>query len=713
MPNIPTLSLSTQTPRRFAAEPVETSSTERRQKVHTEIPEAAKDDNSSRHGSPSNPQEESKPRRFQPEPLETVTRSKRDHTKLSPPPGNAKGLLGKEQSKEQSVPPYVESSIPDIQSKQEETAKFYGKQPGESLSQGPVRKFKVEELETTTKSRRKPQRASENESADNDELGVPGSAPKDEGKPARRFKPEPIETVTKSSKETARIQDSESAQAENGPPTPQGGVSRRKFAPQLVETTKRKRKSGDSGPAVRVSDKTDVSPGDQHLDRRNINHLQLDTAHLSFDQDDHSIPSFDGQGHRQYRLLGTSPTRSHSAARQHSFVVPALEPIESSESDESKCPSLSTSPSISDKSSVSAKRLDKSTDEMMSGHLLEVASRAAEKQLREQAMAAFPNDDFHEPVDHYAVDRDSEVSDTESDALLSERYQGPTRRDSAAEADLAFAEMRRHAKRGGLGSGRRPSRANIHAPTQKSAAAVANRTTKPPQIIGGWQRDTGLEPMRNAACPPMLGRDLQFPRFLSPQATKLDVDQHPDILLHQSDEGGGLWKGFCVAGDQGMYQDQVASGLHTPRKAPDQEYENVSTAQQKGKLEVSGLDSMLSVEATIDLEFSDDFVTQVYNYLSLGYPTVARKFDSELSKISNISTSELRGDDDQQDAKGFVGLAEGSGAAKDVVINGKCARWKALRLYIREWARQHPDMGGAGFGLDAWGVRARRGSWAF
>ena len=45
----------------------------------------------------------------------------------------------------------------------------------------------------------------------------------------------------------------------------------------------------------------------------------------------------------------------------------------------------------------------------------------------------------------------------------------------------------------------------------------------------------------------------------------------------------------------------------------------------------------------------------------------------------------------------------------------KPPRWRALKLYIREWARQHPSFDD-GFGEDenplAWGVRARRGSWA-
>jgi len=121
---------------------------------------------------------------------------------------------------------------------------------------------------------------------------------------------------------------------------------------------------------------------------------------------------------------------------------------------------------------------------------------------------------------------------------------------------------------------------------------------------------------------------------------------------------------------------------------------------------------MLVLEQEIDHEFHDGFVTQVYNYLSLGYPALARNFDYELSKISRIPIEELRRDDQLADVKGYVGVPEGSGVNEDGVTGGKCMRWMALRLYIREWARQKSKMTGSDDGVDAWGTRARRGSWA-
>ncbi|KAJ9652312.1 hypothetical protein H2201_009228, partial [Coniosporium apollinis] len=64
--------------------------------------------------------------------------------------------------------------------------------------------------------------------------------------------------------------------------------------------------------------------------------------------------------------------------------------------------------------------------------------------------------------------------------------------------------------------------------------------------------------------------------------------------------------------------------------------------------------SLWSTVSTIDEEFDDGFITQVYNYLSLGYPSLARKFDEELSRISGTSITELRQDDALANARGYI-----------------------------------------------------------
>jgi hypothetical protein len=125
----------------------------------------------------------------------------------------------------------------------------------------------------------------------------------------------------------------------------------------------------------------------------------------------------------------------------------------------------------------------------------------------------------------------------------------------------------------------------------------------------------------------------------------------------------------------------------------------------------SGIDEKLAIEQTIVADFSDDFVTQVYNYLSLGYPSMARPFDAELSKISNIPILELRQDDHLATQRGYIRLGKDGNLTDSEITEETCVRWRALRIYIQEWARQHPGMeeeipfGGRG-------TAVRKGSWA-
>jgi hypothetical protein len=147
--------------------------------------------------------------------------------------------------------------------------------------------------------------------------------------------------------------------------------------------------------------------------------------------------------------------------------------------------------------------------------------------------------------------------------------------------------------------------------------------------------------------------------------------------------------------------------------SPDRAEYRFRNGHTKGLHMLHGLDDRLRREKAdaerdekIASEFDDEFITQVYNYLSLGYPAMARSFDEELSKISRVTVEDLCRDDEKQMAKGHMLEMD----LNDTLENGRCPRWKALKTYITEWARQHPDLDN----LDslAWGVRERRGSWA-
>jgi len=291
------------------------------------------------------------------------------------------------------------------------------------------------------------------------------------------------------------------------------------------------------------------------------------------------------------------------------------------------------------------------------------------------------------------------------------------------------------------------------------------RFPAPPSDVD--EESAEMRRMRQAASPPMLGTNLTFRRCPSPKQTRIESDHPWDPLgkteSQQRDvsEESGLWRGYCstkanekacvnefhppqllaTPGEMGTQVDLFANsfGAHM-------NLDNVQSAitpgsptrtgQAKGMQLLPGLDERLKkekakkeLEDRIASEFDELFVTQVYNYLSLGYPATARDYDEELSKISGISIDELRKNDHAEIGKGFMldirigAKRQGTEASSDsdqTMVSPeedearsaeKPPRWRALRLYVREWARQHPSLGDDENPL-AWGVRARRGSWA-
>lgn len=251
--------------------------------------------------------------------------------------------------------------------------------------------------------------------------------------------------------------------------------------------------------------------------------------------------------------------------------------------------------------------------------------------------------------------------------------------------------------------------------------------------------------------PPMLGKDIKFRRCPSPKQTKLDPDhafRAKDALEKNRDLSGkgGLWRGYCYRSGSnddclvpaslqapqpistpkppatpGEEMDGMYWGFHAPSKEPAKllPLSGLWTPVHRSRIsEAKGLHMLLGIEERlqkekaqaeldekISQEFDDAFVTQVYNYLSLGYPATARAFDEELSKISRISILDLEEDDEKRLAKGHLLEEVNSTAAED-----RCPRWKALKKYITEWARQHPNLDD--LEPSGWGVRERRGSWA-
>ncbi|KAF2099325.1 hypothetical protein NA57DRAFT_74826 [Rhizodiscina lignyota] len=722
------------------------------------------------------------PRRFKPEPLETTTKT--SSRRFAPEPVETSTKSSKHRHPTEDNAENASKKTPrKFAVEPVETSHTSSKDGIDSVNEKKPRKFAVEPVETSHVGSKhkanngkeaKPRRFAPQPVETSHVSSKDKASPHTEGKPRAHFAPQLLETSEKAHRRKS-ANDANSDAAEK--PT-------RKFAPQLIETAQRSRKAGDVGPAVLHSDRTEATP-EEHSMRKHYNRRS--------DEDD--VDPLDNTPYRsrisedtaEARRLGKPlPKRqtSRDSNRSHSFYVPELAPIESSQSersddDESNIPSLSTSPSIgSDMSSshMHATRVRESVDDRFSGYFLELAARAAERQMRDQALAAFPNDDRHDPIDHYInkEDDDSYMSDTWSVAEGDSSGAGKFMKinwelrelQKHAEGKAAAKEAERKRKEAWRDFQKKTSAngpwGDAAAKLYQSAAALEGKN-----MIGEQQERDGLKQMQNGARPPMLGSDITFPRCPSPEPARFDVTQgseklredmcylteqsnaasqaeNKDCHLWNKPKNGdrpslwsrdeetpepekGLWAGCCVG--TGLTPPRGPTGLMTPYVNFDDPHDVALHTRGPHQLPpspppsnsgVSGsLEEKLEFEQAIDAEFSDAFVTQVYNYLSLGYPSMARKYDLELSKISRISVQELRADDAivGAGARGYIRLGEASGPGCEdehgdpVFREEHCARWRALRLYVREWARQQPSWHGQNGG--GWGTVVRRGSWAW
>ncbi|KAJ5684853.1 uncharacterized protein N7477_001198 [Penicillium maclennaniae] len=505
----------------------------------------------------------------------------------------------------------------------------------------------------------------------------------DENKPRRRFLPQPIETTTKSSNagNSSKLQTSEQ-KCSAGP---------RRFKPDLIETDRRSVK-GESEELPHAS----KSPGLKQEAWRNSTRLSPNRPVYT------ELP--------ESKFSYASLLRRQEG-RRHSFRVPELPSIESSGSEDSDEQSHSPSLSSSYKSRSSQKftgnlkpeklRSD-SCDAEYSEYLLSLAARSAQKQLREQALAASPNEQAYEPVDHFDFAVDDEDSQSEDDLKYPQKHHLKSRRQSSADLSWELEYMRHHKEEAEM-----RLRAMVNSRNR-------NRTS------------AGYQPTPRAdgkISPPMLGEDIVLPQSASPDGTMCEnsttengssqdpchdcgglwcADSRPD-----GERVAGLWMGTCRKGQSGDDHSQPFSGIMTPRPTDLDRLSRSSTCTNlHGMAGSSPRPDLLAVTSkSLEDEFHDGFVTQIYNYLSLGYPCIARYYDYELSKISGFTVQDLRRDDLHTDARGYV-------VAMESDANTACTRWRALRRYIREWARQQPSLREEDTGLEAWGMPERRGSWA-
>lgn len=407
-----------------------------------------------------------------------------------------------------------------------------------------------------------------------------------------------------------------------------------------------------------------------------------------------------------------------------------------------------------------------SCDDRFSGYLLALAAKAAEKQLREQALlAAFPNEGDHQIVEHFynrEIENISEknsptqvdpMSRLDNHGLVTELEidQRVVLRRRSSDSSWAIQEMQMHQEK--LSQLQDDQKRN----------KIPNDLAKPSYHDQFWSNalkynapngkdpvvEKELRKIRSAANPPMLGAGLKFPMCPSPKSTTFESDQKSDIKPNRSKNGGGLWGGYCVKDETERTSQSHFKGLpliQTP--LPNEsladpfvsEFEKKIMPKKEKIPSLPGVNSGVrrrssvsepimdeskesKISSTLLEEFNDHFVTQVYNYLSLGFSSVAWQFDEELSHISKIPVEALRLDD-LSSTQGHIGLKhtdsedeKTSDEIKSTVPQkqneySKWNRWRALKIYILEWGKQHSNISQKSLGPGAWGVIARRGSWA-
>jgi hypothetical protein len=571
--------------RRFLPQPEETTTTHRRRFAPEPIEASTKRSSKTRPttNAPDTPQDTAR-RKLLPQLVETTSRVRRgredaeeteelrDTPKrrflLDPVETTSKSHRGKEHSQESEE----HKDTPKrrfLPEPVETTLKSHSSSPkADGEGNNGARRFQVQPLETTKTHRGR------RDSDEDEDVSLTATT-------IRRFKPEPVETSTRSShKDPGGATDPSSRPKARILPQPVEESTktsrRKKFTPQLIETASRSRRGGDTEPALKTTDQTDSSLGDE------AHHRPVRPSIFPLAPNNTPFQGYDDEPYIEESRF-SSASLSRKQTRSHSFRVPSLPSIASNEeeSDESGVPSLSTSNSEDSDDTVPykhASRIRESCDERFSGYLLQLAARAAEKQLKDQAMAAYPNETDHEPVHHFAIDRDEDSSDDERKVDIISRDTdidiAAFRRESAADLGWELREMRRHQKK--LSQEKQSQKEKDEADWLKSPAQVpfqsAAQSAKqaghandasggPKNIIGGWQKGVGLTQMRSAASPPMLGDDLVFPRSLSPKQTRLDVDQFPVPGKHAGEEtvpssDGQLW----LKNDK-TKQNNTASGL--------------------------------------------------------------------------------------------------------------------------------------------------------
>ncbi|CAI4213350.1 unnamed protein product [Parascedosporium putredinis] len=348
--------------------------------------------------------------------------------------------------------------------------------------------------------------------------------------------------------------------------------------------------------------------------------------------------------------------------------------------------------------------------------LLELAARRAERQLHEAALAAFPSNRAREGAANHFYSRESDSETTASESRFSAQPSYTRRRVRGRGAGLRRRStdlgwwhkvMQEHAEQKDVESEPESidwyrekeelqcAPASVPVPTEDKPHAdiqiVAPKPRKLHKEQGGIARAICAEPqedesvdmefeiMRRAASPPLLGDNIVFPRCHSPEPCRLSTDL--PYTLRAFEEGrrdltqkSGLWGGYCY---------------------------NSAEEQQRAAVEGAMSITCASVLESQPHALALESVTDSCSYLSivqrerlqlplLSYPASARAFDEELSGTTGLGLGldDMRRDDAAILAKGLIWDDE----VEKLPEPGRCARWRALKAYVHNWARAQDDL---------------------
>ncbi|KAL2109748.1 hypothetical protein VUR80DRAFT_2076 [Thermomyces stellatus] len=470
----------------------------------------------------------------------------------------------------------------------------------------------------------------------------------------------------------------------------------RRFAPQLVETTRRSRRDGDTG--LRQADRTDATPYARHgysglrshVRRRNAKNVHAETVAAASNKTDDEVET---EAHDAVLdvFLNSRP-RGGGAAHFHLH----------GDDDTAWESQLSFGPGLGDEPRRTATDMGRGRWHGAQEDAERERPASVERGVESEPECAQPG--------WTSAHKERRV--TECPAQVSV---------AGNDTPLVAPKPR--------------------APFREKPAAI--------DVTAEKGLDPELEVMRRAASPPLLGEDLVFPRCESPEMCRLTTDlpfsqRATEEKRRDPTQKCGLWGGYCFnreeetspvvdankltpPGNSGLWPGRSSGpriGAPSPPPTPRGMWASPRSPRPPSqgpnrfqhipvqRVEPPTVKPSLSPEEKerhIEAEFTDGFVTQLYNYLSLGYPVTARAFDEELATMSGVTVEELRARDEEVMRRGHVCDTE----VEQCPAEKQCPRWRALKEYVKEWARGQEDLdrsrnGVVGLGVGVWGGG---GSW--